>query len=53
MRAWKVRWPPRCGSAEVAHEVGVPVVLTEVSYQNGGIDGGRFFEKVKPLRAFV
>lgn len=38
---------------EVAHEVGVPVVLTEVSYQKGGINGGRFFEKAKPLRAFV
>lgn len=38
---------------EVAHEVGVPVVLTEVSYQPGGINGGRFFEKAKPLKAFV
>lgn len=38
---------------EVAHEAGIPVVLTEVSYQPGGINGGRFFEKAKPLRAFV
>lgn len=38
---------------EVAHAVGVPVVLTEVSYQKGGLNGGRFFEKAKPLKAFV
>lgn len=38
---------------EVAHAVGIPVVLTEVSYQKGGINGGRFFEKAKPLKAFV
>jgi maleamate amidohydrolase len=37
----------------VAHEVGVPVILTEVSYQKGGMNGGRFFEKAKPLKAFV
>lgn len=38
---------------EAAHEAGVPVILTEVSYQPGGINGGRFFEKAKPLKAFV
>lgn len=38
---------------EAAHEARIPVVLTEVSYQKGGINGGRFFEKAKPLRAFV
>lgn len=38
---------------EVAHACGIPVVLTEVNYQPGGLDGGRFFEKAKPLRAFV
>ena len=37
----------------VAREVGVPVILTEVSYQKGGVNGGRFFEKAKPLKAFV
>jgi maleamate amidohydrolase len=37
----------------VAREVGVPVILTEVSYQKGGMNGGRFFEKAKPLKAFV
>lgn len=38
---------------EAAHEAGVLVVLTEVSYQPGGLNGGRFFEKAKPLRNFV
>ena len=38
-----------------AHAAGVPVVLTEVTYQPGlqGRDGGRFFEKALPLQAFV
>ena len=38
---------------EAAHESGIPVILTEVSYHSSGIDGGRFFEKAKPLKAFV
>lgn len=38
---------------EAAHEAGIPVILTEVSYQPGGVNGGRFFEKAKPLKAFV
>lgn len=38
---------------EAAHEAGIPVILTEVRYQPGGINGGRFFEKAKPLKAFV
>ena len=38
---------------EAAHAAGIPVILTEVSYQEGGINGGRFFEKAKPLKAFV
>jgi maleamate amidohydrolase len=38
---------------DVAHEQGIPVVLTEVTYQRGGRNGGRFFEKAKPLAAFV
>lgn len=37
----------------VAHEIGIPVILTEVSYQPGGLNGGRFFEKAKPLKAFI
>lgn len=38
---------------EIAHEVGIPVLLTEVTYQKGGLNGGRFFEKAKPLTSFV
>jgi maleamate amidohydrolase len=38
---------------EIAHEVGIPVILTEVTYQKGGLNGGRFFEKAKPLACFV
>ena len=38
---------------EAAHEAGIPVILTEVSYHPSGVDGGRFFEKAKPLKAFV
>ncbi|EJL32633.1 isochorismatase family protein [Novosphingobium sp. AP12] len=36
----------------VAREAGIPVILTNVAYHPGGIDGGRFFEKVPALRAF-
>ncbi len=36
-----------------AHAAGLPVVLTNVVYQAGGRDGGRFFEKAGPLRNFV
>lgn len=36
-----------------ARVAGVPVVLTNVVYQADGRDGGRFFEKAKPLRNFV
>ncbi|MEM5470291.1 isochorismatase family protein [Hoeflea sp. AS60] len=38
---------------EIAHEMGIPVILTEVTYQRGGLNGGRFFEKAKPLSCFV
>tara|TARA_R110000787_G_scaffold23969_12_gene68345 strand:+ start:515 stop:1159 length:645 start_codon:yes stop_codon:yes gene_type:complete len=38
---------------EIAHRVGIPVILTEVTYQKGGLNGGRFFEKAKPLACFV
>ncbi len=38
---------------KLAHEVGIPVVLTEVTYQKSGINGGRFMEKAKPLGAFI
>lgn len=40
---------------EAAHAAGVPVILTEVTYQPGlnGRDGGRFWEKALPVKAFV
>ncbi len=31
----------------------VPVILTNVVYQAGGVDGGRFFEKAPPLKNFI
>ena len=36
-----------------ARAAGVPVILTNVVYQAGGADGGRFFEKAAPLRHFI
>ena len=38
---------------QAARRAQVPVVLTRVVYQAGGLDGGRFFEKATPLRHFV
>lgn len=38
---------------EVAHKIGMPVILTNVVYHPKAIDGGRFFEKSKPLRYFL
>lgn len=38
---------------EAARAAGVPVILTNVVYHPSGIDGGRFFEKALPLKAFV
>ena len=38
---------------DVAHAQGIPVILTEVTYHRDGRDGGRFFEKAKPLACFV
>jgi maleamate amidohydrolase len=38
---------------EAAHRAGVPVILTHVTYHAGGVDGGRFFEKARPLRNFL
>ncbi len=38
---------------EVAHAAGIPVILTNVVYHPRAIDGGRFFEKSKPLRYFL
>ncbi|QKV19136.1 isochorismatase family protein [Oricola thermophila] len=36
-----------------AREIGIPVIYTNVVYQAGGVDGGRFFQKALPLRNFV
>jgi maleamate amidohydrolase len=38
---------------EAAHAAGVPVILTNVVLHPSGIDGGRFFEKSKPMRYFI
>ena len=38
---------------QVAHDCGLPVILTEVRYRKGGADGGVFFRKAKPLSCFV
>ncbi len=37
----------------VAHEAGIPVILTNVVYHANAMDGGRFYEKAKPLRYFL
>ncbi|WP_044558946.1 isochorismatase family protein [Azospirillum sp. B4] len=36
-----------------ARAAGVPVILTRVTYQASGLDGGRFFQKALPLRHFL
>ncbi len=38
---------------EAARSANIPVILTNVSYLPGGVDGGRFFEKAAPLRYFI
>jgi maleamate amidohydrolase len=38
---------------EAARAAKVPVILTRVAYHESGIDGGRFFEKARPLRNFL
>lgn len=38
---------------EVAHAAGIPVFLTRVVYHPSAIDGGRFYEKARPLRYFL
>ena len=38
---------------EAAHAAGIPVVLTNVVYHPKAIDGGRFYEKAKPLKYFL
>jgi maleamate amidohydrolase len=38
---------------QVAKAAGVPVILTNVVLHPNGMDGGRFFEKSKPMRYFI
>ncbi len=38
---------------KAARAAKVPVILTRVAYHESGIDGGRFFEKARPLRNFL
>jgi maleamate amidohydrolase len=44
--------PAKC-VLDAARASGVPVIYTEVVYGPGGVDGGTFFKKVKPLELFV
>ena len=37
---------------EAARRAKIPVVLTQVKYRRGGIDGGIFFQKTPPLACF-
>lgn len=37
---------------DLADQKGIPVIFTNVVYQQGGADGGIFYKKVKPLRHF-
>jgi len=38
---------------DAAREAGIPVIYTNVVYQDGGADGGVFYRKVPALEAFV
>jgi maleamate amidohydrolase len=38
---------------ETARACGLPVILTEVKYRKGGLNGGVFFRKARPLSCFV
>ncbi|MEO9461008.1 MAG: isochorismatase family protein [Marinomonas sp.] len=38
---------------EAAHVAGIPVILTNVVYHSKALDGGRFYEKAKPLHNFL
>ena len=38
---------------EAAHAAGIPVILTNVVYHPTAVDGGRFYEKARPLRYFL
>ena len=36
-----------------ARQAGIPVIYTNVVYHSSGMNGGRFYEKAKPLRHFL
>ena len=38
---------------EAAHKAGIPVILTNVIYHPSAMNGGRFYEKARPLRYFL
>lgn len=38
---------------EAARNAGIPVIYTNVVYHRSGINGGRFYEKARPLRYFL
>lgn len=38
---------------DAARDAGIPIIYTNVVYQDGGADGGVFFRKVPALEAFV
>ena len=38
---------------EIARAKGIPVIYTNVVYHKSGFNGGRFFQKAKPLRHMV
>ena len=38
---------------KIAHQRNIPVIITNVVYDEGGLTGGVFFKKAKPLRNFI
>jgi len=38
---------------DVARDVGIPIIYTNVAYHKSAINGGRFYEKAKPLVNFI
>lgn len=38
---------------KIAHEKNIPVIITNVVYDENGLTGGVFFKKTKPLRNFM
>ena len=38
---------------QIAHDKNVPVIITNVVYDESGLTGGVFFKKAKPLRNFL